>query len=270
MRYELKGLNELPTEILHIPDFISIVGEAVSDWDNAADMDILVRGSRELDEGVIPLLEKNLERVRQGKNLHFIFNPTGPHKDFVPLYHLYLVRSDKFELKQVLESQLPLGVADWVAEQLENRELKLDLGCGHSKPEGFFGIDRKLHPGVDMILDFSYESLPFPESSLAVVRAYHVLEHLSNASACSLIAEVWRVLKSEGKFDVEVPSTEGAGAFMPDHYSYWNELSFSFFIEDALRDQIKTPAKFRISKAVKSENRELGTVDLNVVMQAVK
>lgn len=265
MKFKIK---DLPDRLLHIPEFISLVGSSVQG--EGDDVDILVRGLQDMDEDVVPLIQKALP----DEKLHFTFNPTGPHGDSVPLYDLYLVRRDEARVKRAaealaIESALQ-GLADWAREQMADGSLKIDLGCGENKPEGYFGIDKTYHPGVDLVLNFAWECLPFPDGVAAEVRAHHVLEHLNNFEAIALINETWRILAPGGKLDIEVPSTEGPGAFMPDHQSYWNELSFSFFTEDELRSQIKTPAKFKVVKVSKKKDPDFDTMDVNVILEAVK
>jgi predicted SAM-dependent methyltransferase len=63
----------------------------------------------------------------------------------------------------------------------------VDLGCGGR---------------VDIVADMS-RGLPFRDSSLDGVYAYHVLEHLDDFLAA--VGEIWRVLKDGGRAYIKAP-----------------------------------------------------------------
>lgn len=69
--------------------------------------------------------------------------------------------------------------------------LRLDLGCGFVKPEGFIGIDDMTGSAVqiashenapDVIMDLNNQPLPFPDASCSEVRSSHFLEHSSSVT----------------------------------------------------------------------------------------
>ena len=110
--------------------------------------------------------------------------------------------------------------------------LRVDLGCGEDKPSGWVGLDIKEAPGVDIVWD-AEKPLPFKDSSIAVIRAHHFLEHISNQD--HILREIHRVLSPGGSFIFEVPSTRGEGAFShPDHHSYYNMYTWLFWTKDHL------------------------------------
>ncbi len=105
--------------------------------------------------------------------------------------------------------------------------IRVDLGCGASKPEGFIGVDRYARSGVDVVADLS-QRFPFSDSSVDVVRAYDVVEHL--VDRLHTMNEIWRVCKPNATVDIFVPSTDGRGAFQdPTHVSFWNLNSFRYY-----------------------------------------
>ncbi|NQU35193.1 MAG: methyltransferase domain-containing protein [Bacteroidetes bacterium] len=106
-------------------------------------------------------------------------------------------------------------------------KVKIDLGCGKTKPEGFIGIDIAAGDGVDIVHDLG-QGIPMEDSSVDYVRAYDFVEHLPNK--LNTMNEIWRVLKPGGTAEIFVPSTEGSGAFQdPTHVSFWNKNSFLYF-----------------------------------------
>lgn len=105
--------------------------------------------------------------------------------------------------------------------------LKVDLGCGDNKPEGYLGVD--VCPGryVDIVADLT-KRFPFDDSSLDCVRAHCCLEHLPDR--LHSMNEIWRVCKHGASVDLLLPSTDGRGAFQdPTHVSYWNINSFFYY-----------------------------------------
>ena len=105
--------------------------------------------------------------------------------------------------------------------------LRIDLGCGSWKPEGFVGVDTYPWPEVDVIADLN-EPFPFPDNSVDEVRAHDVIEHLQDR--IHTMNEIWRICKDNAIVDIRVPSTDGRGAFQdPTHISFWNINSFQYY-----------------------------------------
>lgn len=146
-------------------------------------------------------------------------------------------------------------------------EIKVDLGCGEDKPDGYLGIDIRETEATDIVSNLEH-GIPLPDNSVDKIRAHHFLEHISDP--IYIMEEIWRVLRDGGILVFEVPSTEGKGAFVPGHLSYWNDLSFKFFIEDKLRKTIGTRAKFKEHELTTWEDRKWGTVYVQGALAAVK
>ncbi len=110
--------------------------------------------------------------------------------------------------------------------------LRLDLGCGPNKVEGYVGIDRRQFAGVDGITDLTKKRWLFqqstiggvqlvaatldgvsgfelPDSSVAEVHCSHFLEHLDHNQArperARFMNELWRVLIPGGKAEIITP-----------------------------------------------------------------
>lgn len=103
---------------------------------------------------------------------------------------------------------------------------RLDLGCGPNKAEGFEGVDCQPYDGVDHVINFEKEGLEsFAESSIHEIRTIDFIEHI--ADKVFTLEQIYRVLKDRATVYIQVPSTDGRGAFQdPTHKSYWNENSF--------------------------------------------
>lgn len=124
--------------------------------------------------------------------------------------------------------------------------MKIDLGCGRKKKEGFFGIDCQPLEGVDLVCDCN-EVIPLPDNYAIEVNATDFLEHINNNKRIHIMTEIWRILKPDGLFYSMTPSTDGRGAFQdPTHYSFWNENSFWYYTCDAHRRLYDIKPKFEI------------------------
>lgn len=109
----------------------------------------------------------------------------------------------------------------------QNESLKIDLGCGGSKPKGFIGVDVQSGQGVDIVADLN-KRFPFPDNCAEVIRAYDLIEHLENR--IHTMNEIWRICKPGATVELFVPSTDGRGAFQdPTHISFWNINSFKYY-----------------------------------------
>ena len=84
-------------DVVLIPDFISIVGSAVERPD-PNDIDVLIR-AEEVPPSWLVRLEEELGAAGV-EEYHRVFNPEGPHDDYIPLYHLALMRAP-FQVRHV-------------------------------------------------------------------------------------------------------------------------------------------------------------------------
>ena len=90
---------------------------------------------------------------------------------------------------------------------VHKHHLRLHIGCGNNKKEGWINID--LSRKADVILDFR-RPIPLPTSSCSIIYSEHFLEHLAYPTdALSFLAECYRLLEPGGTFSVGVPDTEG-------------------------------------------------------------
>ena len=58
--------------------------------------------------------------------------------------------------------------------------VKIDLGCGSAKRDGFTGLDYVASPGVDHVLDLTRDRFPFDDHSVDEVFSAHFLEHIES------------------------------------------------------------------------------------------
>jgi SAM-dependent methyltransferase len=99
--------------------------------------------------------------------------------------------------------------------------LRLDVGCGASKTEGSVGLDKVAHPGVDYVLDFETDRLPFDDGSVEYVFSSHCLEHLQDP--WRLFAEISRICQDGARLEFWTPYGWENSAFVFGHRTFYNE-----------------------------------------------
>lgn len=124
---------------------------------------------------------------------------------------------------------------------------KLDLGGGLFGRAGYETVDIR---NGSITADLT-KAWPFADGEVGVINASHVIEHLPDKHFT--MCEMHRVLAHGAWSFIEVPSTDGRGAFQdPTHVSYWNENSFFYYTR-------KEQAQFIYNDSIKFQARLLET-----------
>lgn len=105
-----------------------------------------------------------------------------------------------------------------------NGLVMLNLGCGTRGHKAWINIDYSLkaalknlfffrpfisHPNPPNYMNHDLRrGIPFPDSSVDVVYASHVLEHLEHKEAPAFVREIYRALKPNGLIRIVVPDLE--------------------------------------------------------------
>lgn len=116
----------------------------------------------------------------------------------------------------------------------QNIGIKLHVGCGYHKFDGWTRLDVLEEVDPDIQCDLDKEGIPLPDNCVTEVHADYILEHVDNVLA--LMQEIWRVCVSGSKVYIGVPYFGWAGAhkdpthkhyFDPESYRYWNSKDTS-------------------------------------------
>jgi len=107
--------------------------------------------------------------------------------------------------------------------------LKLNLGCGSRKLDGYVNLDYKQIPGVDVVHDLNEYPWPFEDESIDHIEMQQVLEHLDDHNRA--MKEIYRILKKSGTANISVPHFTWEYAFHdPTHKSFWGYQSFYYYV----------------------------------------
>jgi predicted SAM-dependent methyltransferase len=111
-------------------------------------------------------------------------------------------------------------------------DLKVILGCGNSKKDGWIGLDIGDY-GQEVLWDMR-DGLPFPDDSCSELFADQVLEHIQlNDDYIFLMNECLRVLKSGGKFEIFAPYYESEVAYKdPTHCRFFTKHTFTYMVKE--------------------------------------
>lgn len=85
--------------------------------------------------------------------------------------------------------------------------MKLHLGCGNKRIDGYTNIDVRYLPGVDEIDNIAYLR-KYKNESVDVIYASHVLEHFSRWQYMSVLKRWYEILKPNGILRLGVPDFE--------------------------------------------------------------
>lgn len=106
----------------------------------------------------------------------------------------------------------------------------LDLGCGPSKRPGSIGIDIEPMPGVDHVVDFNTQPLPFEDGSVDGIFSSHCFEHVAHPR--NILNEMLRVCKNEARVELWMPYGHSNDAFVCGHDIFYTELQWQHFVLD--------------------------------------
>lgn len=151
--------------------------------------------------------------------------------------------------------------------------MKINLGCSDRHSPGYVNVDRV--PPADVIMDLAQPWL-WPDNYVDEIIAHDILEHLP--SKIHTMNEAWRVLRPGGRFDIEVPTTDGRGAFQdPTHVSFWSANDMRYYTAgDPHRERFGVAYGVRARFKVISETHRLvgpgadNVWKLHAILEAVK
>ena len=139
--------------------------------------------------------------------------------------------------------------------------MKLNIGCGVKKLEGYVNLDKRPQVEPDVIVDI--EGIPWYDAPMDVefrdekweeILMSHVVEHIKPWLIFDVIDEAWRVLRTGGRLVIITPT---AGTYHwyidPTHCCPWNEFTVNYFLPGQPAYQNYQPKPWRLVKQYKDE-----------------
>lgn len=85
--------------------------------------------------------------------------------------------------------------------------MKLNLGCGYNKAEGWINVDKYATCSPDLQVDLEQTPWPFETSSVDEILLNHTLEHLGESSSVflAMMVEIYRVCRNGAVVQINVP-----------------------------------------------------------------
>lgn len=115
------------------------------------------------------------------------------------------------------------------------KDIRLHIGAGERKREGFVNIDILPLSGVDIVCDLN-GTLPLEDNSVIEVYGEHILEHIENF--VPLMGELYRVCNDGAVLNFRIPYYTSESAFKdPTHRRFICERTFSYFSRKAQKDE---------------------------------
>lgn len=114
--------------------------------------------------------------------------------------------------------------------------MKLNLGCGNKKKNGFLGVDRYPCEVVDRIANLD-EQLPFSDSSVDEIWMDNVIEHVQDISA--IMKEIHRICQHDAKVTIITPHYSSISSWRdPSHVHHLSYFSMDHFEKESVKHYI--------------------------------
>jgi len=103
--------------------------------------------------------------------------------------------------------------------------MRLNLGCGYFKEEGWVNVDAFENCNPDEVWDLNKFPYPWEDNSIDEITMRHILEHIPDW--WSAFCECARILKPGGELHIHVPDESNATALTyRDHHHVFARCSF--------------------------------------------
>ena len=116
-------------------------------------------------------------------------------------------------------------------KEVPKSKVKLDLGCGDNKKEGFYGIDKFHTKSTDLVHDLLTFPWPIESDSVEEIQCSHFFEHVPQFDRPKFMEEVYRILTVGGKANFITPYYKN-GRATQDFTHMWppiSEASYLYF-----------------------------------------
>lgn len=119
--------------------------------------------------------------------------------------------------------------------------MKLNLGCGHRKLDGYINADSSVECKPDVLFDLEHFHWPWEKNSVQEIRMQHVLEHVGQTPEgfIHIMQELYRVCAPGAHVYIEVPHPRSDGFICdPTHVRPIMPQMLALFSKQFNRDTI--------------------------------
>lgn len=109
--------------------------------------------------------------------------------------------------------------------------IKLDLGCGQNKKDGFIGMDFQEY-NQEIRWDVMH-GIPLPDNSVSEFYSSHFFEHLKMEELFPVLLEMHRVCIKDAPVTIIVPHADTDESYYLCHYTRWNESMIRGIVKDS-------------------------------------
>lgn len=109
-------------------------------------------------------------------------------------------------------------------------DIKLDVGCGKAKHEGWIGMDICPFEGVDIVWDIEHFPWPLANECCSEILMDQVFGLIEPRYRLAVMNELWRIAKPECQVNIRVPHAGSTAAGQdPEVYTCPNQVTFWYF-----------------------------------------
>ncbi|MCH7727053.1 MAG: methyltransferase domain-containing protein [Planctomycetes bacterium] len=110
--------------------------------------------------------------------------------------------------------------------------MRLYLGSGNKRLDGYLHVDIERTPTVDHVCDLNQLPWPWPDNSAGIIVAADVVEHLA-INLIQFCDEAWRVIQPGGELLIRTPHHTSDNSWIdPTHRWHLNEQAFQYLDPD--------------------------------------
>lgn len=129
--------------------------------------------------------------------------------------------------------------------KLNDNLLKLHLGCGLNRMEGWVNVDKYKLKGVDVVQNLDAFPYPFKSNSVSYVVSSNVFEHLHDIP--KVMDELHRICVNHALIKIIVPYYLGSGAYHDiTHKHFYTSKSFNTFTDWDVNSYYCSESRFRL------------------------
>jgi glycosyltransferase involved in cell wall biosynthesis len=174
----------------------------------------------------LSILDDHELMIKTYLNTKFHYIPSPLYIYRVHEKNTWLERNEKIQIETVeLFHQWAESLAERDAHL--NKLFKIEISNNDDHKNGYVTVGES---DSGMYWDMN-SKLPFEDNTVGVIRLHHTLP-LIKLNPVLFMNEVHRVLADGGWVFIEVPSTDGRGAWQdPTHITRWNENSFWYYTD---------------------------------------